>query len=793
VRRSNAVKDSLKLKSGRVTHMVSQMRQDLRGKFLAKVPILSPHVFTMEERFKLVGKLRPWTYGRRAAIVNEGEIGDRMYIIECGTCEAIKDVNGRPSVVAQLGTGAFFGEIAVLYDMPRTATVRAQSDVTVLSLSRDDLMATISEEGLQKMLIIARAQVFCNVPLLAELPAEQKTGIAQALKRQRWIKGALIEGHNHITSRIFFIESGHILMEVGDGQELPSFMRETMGISERGATLGPGQFFGMRGLLYGAPVGFNITAKSDEVWTMSITYEEMLATGRPEDRDAMGATMHESMRSYLLKQIPQLRRLADGYFDTVKSQVERVRYKKWTVIFEKDMPLEAAYVLEKGKLAEYDGDAFSLKALCSREVSSPELVTPGQHFGSECLTSKRAKAPSTLVALTDVVLLRILPAVVWGVLQVERQHLAKIPLFSHNVLTKAEQYMLVGKLQPWNFAAGQSIIREGDMGDMLYIIEAGVCDAFKEINGNEVLVSQMKKGAFFGELAVLYDVARTATVRAATEVVCVSLSRDDLLSTVSEGRINEMHVVVQTQVFCSVPVLANLTAEQKIKVARRMHRDVFRRGAVVVRAQDPTERVYIIESGVARMEQAECPQEELVPGQHFGSRGLLHGAPYGYSVTVACDELRTLSVSLDEIYQAADTGEQPQIERALTDGMRVLLLKQVPGLEERPDDFYYGLLNHVKVLHFAAGAHVLCKGALLGAVYVLENGRLAAKPGEEPDPGTAEEEALEFVASDVFGAELLDPEEDAQIHVPVTLVAATECSLLRLQPEVVKPRDGGGS
>merc|ERR1712226_1654117 len=100
------------------------MRQELRGKFLARVPLFTLSVLTQEEQFKLVGKLRPWTIEQNHTIISEGETGDKLYILECGECEVVKKTNGRDVVVAKLKNGAFFGEIAVLYDIPRSATVR---------------------------------------------------------------------------------------------------------------------------------------------------------------------------------------------------------------------------------------------------------------------------------------------------------------------------------------------------------------------------------------------------------------------------------------------------------------------------------------------------------------------------------------------------------------------------------------------------------------------------------------------------------------------------------------------
>jgi MFS family permease len=74
------------------------------------------------------------------AVVREGEIGHHLYVIEDGELEVVHD--GRP--VVALAPGDYFGEIALLRHIPRTATVVAKTPVTLLSLEREGFLEEVT-------------------------------------------------------------------------------------------------------------------------------------------------------------------------------------------------------------------------------------------------------------------------------------------------------------------------------------------------------------------------------------------------------------------------------------------------------------------------------------------------------------------------------------------------------------------------------------------------------------------------------------------------------------------------
>jgi MFS family permease len=88
----------------------------------------------------LARALVPVTVEAGREVFRQGERGDRFYIVAAGDVEIVAD--GR--VVAVTGVAGYFGEISLLRDVPRTATVRAKEDVELRALERDDFIAAVT-------------------------------------------------------------------------------------------------------------------------------------------------------------------------------------------------------------------------------------------------------------------------------------------------------------------------------------------------------------------------------------------------------------------------------------------------------------------------------------------------------------------------------------------------------------------------------------------------------------------------------------------------------------------------
>ncbi len=93
----------------------------------------------------LAQRLAVERYPAGDVIVNEGEPGDKLYVIHKGQAEVLAyDPAGNQRHLAVLREGDYFGEVALLYDVPRTATIRALTPVQLFSLSKEDFNILLS-------------------------------------------------------------------------------------------------------------------------------------------------------------------------------------------------------------------------------------------------------------------------------------------------------------------------------------------------------------------------------------------------------------------------------------------------------------------------------------------------------------------------------------------------------------------------------------------------------------------------------------------------------------------------
>ncbi len=110
--------------------------------------------------------------------------------------------------------------------------------------------------------------------------------------------------------------------------------------------------------------------------------------------------------------------------------------------------------------------------------------------------------------------------------------LRQIPLFSKIEPSKLK--LLAFTSERLSFGAGQDLFEQGDVGDKAYIIIAGEAEVLVNSPTGQLSVAMLGKNDLVGEIAILIDVPRTATVRAASDLTTLAISKDQFFRMITE-------------------------------------------------------------------------------------------------------------------------------------------------------------------------------------------------------------------------------------------------------------------
>ncbi|MDP9283830.1 MAG: cyclic nucleotide-binding domain-containing protein, partial [Actinomycetota bacterium] len=104
---------------------------------IERVPMFAPLSIVAKEH--MAATLTPISVAAGDVVIREGEIGDRFYIVAHGELEVVAS-----GVHTTASDGDYFGEIALIRDVPRTATVTALVDSQLYAMDRNDFLAAVT-------------------------------------------------------------------------------------------------------------------------------------------------------------------------------------------------------------------------------------------------------------------------------------------------------------------------------------------------------------------------------------------------------------------------------------------------------------------------------------------------------------------------------------------------------------------------------------------------------------------------------------------------------------------------
>jgi len=175
-------------------------------------------------------------------IIRQGDIGDNFYVVETGSFAILIAGQGE---VNQAGPGQSFGELALMYNQPRQATVRAREDSVVWGLDGATFRKVIIDVAYRRRML--HKDLLSKVPLFATLNSAEVARIAEALVPVGYGEGETILRQGDLGQEFFILAEGQVDVFI-DGQLVN--------------TLGAGEFFGELALLTNEPRSATVTAKT---------------------------------------------------------------------------------------------------------------------------------------------------------------------------------------------------------------------------------------------------------------------------------------------------------------------------------------------------------------------------------------------------------------------------------------------------------------------------------------------------------------------------------------------------
>ena len=462
-------------------------------------------------------------------VMTRGDKGDNFYLLVDGICEVQIELPDGSNKRVQLERGASFGEMALLTDEPRNATIVSLTDVTLMSLDKHSFQMSINNPAFRDAANRVSEKFLAKVSLFQKVQSYHLVLLADLVTVESFLDGDAIVTQGELGDRFYIIVEGEAEARVAiKGQPEPRLVRQYMS----------GDFFGEMALVQDKPRGATVSAVG------FVKCAVMDKFGYSQLPNSVQAELYDHIQTY-----------SDGGSGVIERKAWTVSCLKQCSVFDgfNDRSLYALadamfqirkkageWVFEEGER----GDNFYLilEGTCEIHLNKQGMrkripLEKGQYFGELALQYDQPRSAG-VASKTDTVLLgldrymyqlsqssqetreSILADRDGKVATVDEAFLEKVPIFQG--VPSHEMVLLADLMQKKAFRPDTEIIAQGDIGDAFYIVMKG--KAFASIEGVGAVREYEARG-YFGEIALLRDTERAATVTARTKVVCAVLSR----------------------------------------------------------------------------------------------------------------------------------------------------------------------------------------------------------------------------------------------------------------------------
>ena len=186
-------------------------------------------------------------------VIKQGDQGDCLFIVDSGNLACSKIFSGKtePTHLRMYTTGEAFGELSLLYNAPRAATITAKEPCTLWKLDRETFNHIVKDAACRKRekyeSFLEKVTVFCT------MEPYERSKLADAFKEQRFQPGDKIIEEGQPGNDLFLLQEGE------------AYATKTLNISEEPKVVmeyKAGDYFGERALIKNEPRAANVIAKT---------------------------------------------------------------------------------------------------------------------------------------------------------------------------------------------------------------------------------------------------------------------------------------------------------------------------------------------------------------------------------------------------------------------------------------------------------------------------------------------------------------------------------------------------
>lgn len=272
--------------------------------------------------------------------------------------------------------------------------------------------------------------------------------------------------------------------------------------------------------------------------------------------------------------------------------------------------------------------------------------------------------------------------------------LGKHFIFSN--LSTENRVALISHMKLLKLNENEIVFEQGSIGQNFYILAKGKLSIHKDGK----LIAELTTGETFGEIALLYNSLRSATIKTVTKVYLWRLDQLSFklaLHAVNKEKNNEI-----LQFVLKVPIFENLTKAQINSIVESMSLFTFNKNKMIIKAGEAGNGFYIIKSGTVKVYQDECEQTELNRGDYFGEASSIYNTPYQQTI-IAATEVTCLVLSKKSVVSALGS----ELKHVIYENSKKCCLKNSRILNKLDFHVQQSLSNNINISVFGDGELVI--------------------------------------------------------------------------------------